>query len=111
MRVIAICVALAISGVANAQTTNCQWFGSIWSCSTPQPVRPSGPDWRLLQPQNNPNQIYDAYEQGLRARQQQNAIRAQEQREADYRQCRQQMQAAVSARDFDAARFYASLCP
>lgn len=96
---------------ALAQQTQCQWIGNTWNCNTQQ--RP-GVDWNLLRPSPPPNynnQVMDAYRQGQEARQRQQAMAAEQQRQADYMQCRADMKKAVDVRDFELAKFYASLCP
>lgn len=37
MRKLIFVAALALGGTASAQTTDCRWIGSVWSCNTNQP--------------------------------------------------------------------------
>lgn len=51
VRKAALIISLSLAAPATAQTTNCQWFGSTWSCNSTQPVQPQGGgiDWGILQ--------------------------------------------------------------
>lgn len=53
-------LALILSAPAAAQTTNCQWFGAVYSCTTTPPIRSAPPPNYNLPPVD----VYGAFQRG-----------------------------------------------
>lgn len=95
-------LAFSIATPAIAQTTNCSWIGSIWSCSASQ-----SPGEAFSRGMQNGLNMQAAVEAARERR----ALKKQRKLEAvRQEQCRAKIDAALEVRDFELARALADTC-
>ncbi len=95
-------LAFPVVSPAAAQTTNCSWIGSIWSCSASQ-----SPGEAFSRGMQNGLNMQAAVEAARERR----ALKKQRKLEAARQeQCRAKIDAALEVRDFELARALADTC-
>lgn len=94
--------AISVGHPAVAQTTNCSWIGSIWSCSASQ-----SPGAAIARGMQNGLNMQAAVEAARERR----ALKKQRKLEAARQaECRSRIDAAMEVRDFELARALADTC-
>ena len=68
-------VAFVAAGPATAQSSSCQWIGNIWTCNNTSVSRGSGIHWDTLQTPDVVGNAMRGFEEGRRARQEQERAR------------------------------------